>query len=95
VANVVVVLKKDGKIKICVNYRDLNKTSLNDDFPLSYIDVLIDNVANKYHLLIRMAGKDRKNYLCHILGNSMLQGDSIWIEERRDHLSKGKGHFIS
>jgi len=32
-ANVVVVLKKDGKIKICVDYRDLNKTSLNDDFP--------------------------------------------------------------
>jgi hypothetical protein len=28
-----------------VDYRDLNKTSLKDDFPPPHIDVLIDNVA--------------------------------------------------
>jgi len=28
-----------------VDYGDLNKASLKDDFPLSHIDVLVDNAA--------------------------------------------------
>ena len=31
-------------IWVCVDYKDLNKSSLNDDFPLPYIDILVDNV---------------------------------------------------
>jgi hypothetical protein len=45
VANIVPVLKKDGKVHMCVDYRDLNKVSLKDDFPLSHIDMLVDNTA--------------------------------------------------
>ena len=44
-ANVVPVSKKDGRVKIYVNYRDLNKACPKDDFPLPHIDVLIDNAA--------------------------------------------------
>ena len=35
--------KKDGKVRMCVDYRDLNRASLKDNFPLPYIDTLIDN----------------------------------------------------
>jgi hypothetical protein len=45
VANVVVVPKKDGKIRVCVDYRDLNKATPKDDFPLPHIDILVDNVT--------------------------------------------------
>ncbi|KAI5417810.1 hypothetical protein KIW84_042434 [Lathyrus oleraceus] len=45
VANIVPVRKKDGKVRMCVNYRDLNKASLKDDFPLPHIDMLVDNTA--------------------------------------------------
>ena len=45
VANMVVVPKKDGKIRVCVDYRDLNKASPKDDFPLPHIDILVDNAA--------------------------------------------------
>ena len=31
---------------MCVNYRDLNKASPKDDFPLPHIDILVDNTAN-------------------------------------------------
>ena len=45
VTNVVVVPKKDGKIRVCMDYRDLNRASPKDDFPLPHIDILIDNAA--------------------------------------------------
>ena len=45
VANVVPVPKKDGKVRMCVDYRDLNRASPKDDFPLPHIDVLVDNTA--------------------------------------------------
>lgn len=44
-ANVVSISKKDGKIKICVNYRDLSKASPKDNFPLLNIHILIDNCS--------------------------------------------------
>ncbi|XP_069150813.1 uncharacterized protein [Solanum lycopersicum] len=44
-ANVVPVAKKDGKIRICVDYRDLNKASPKDNFSLPNIYILIDNCA--------------------------------------------------
>ncbi|XP_055822105.1 uncharacterized protein LOC129890610 [Solanum dulcamara] len=39
------VPKKDGKIRICIDYRDLNKPSPKDNFPLPNIHILIDNCA--------------------------------------------------
>ncbi|RDY13950.1 hypothetical protein CR513_01041, partial [Mucuna pruriens] len=40
VANIVPVPKKDGKVRMCVDYRDLNRDSPKDKFPLPHIDVL-------------------------------------------------------
>ena len=45
VANVVPVPKKDGKVRTCVDYRDLNRASPKDDFPLPHIDTLVDNTT--------------------------------------------------
>lgn len=44
-ANIVLVPKKDGKVRMCVDYRDLNKANPNDDFPLPHIDMLVDNTT--------------------------------------------------
>jgi len=70
VANVVVVPKKDGKIWVCVDYRDLNKASPKDDFPLPHIEILVDNTARNatYSFMdefsgynqIRMAEEDKE-----------------------------------
>ena len=45
VANIVPVPKKDGKVHMCINYRDLNRLNSKDNFPLPHIDTLIDNTA--------------------------------------------------
>ncbi|WJZ94855.1 hypothetical protein VitviT2T_013680 [Vitis vinifera] len=44
-ANVVPVPKKNGKVRVCVDFRDLNKASPKDDFPLPHIDMLVDSTA--------------------------------------------------
>ncbi|PKI51374.1 hypothetical protein CRG98_028235 [Punica granatum] len=52
VANIVPVEKKDGRVRVCIDYQDLNKASPKDNFPLPHIDVLVDNT-------IRMVEEDR------------------------------------
>ena len=44
-ANIVPLPKKDGKIRVCVDYWDLNKASPKDNFPLPNIHILVDNCA--------------------------------------------------
>ncbi|RVW19255.1 Retrovirus-related Pol polyprotein from transposon 17.6 [Vitis vinifera] len=36
---------QDGKVRVCVDFRDLNKASPKDDFPLPHIDLLVDGTA--------------------------------------------------
>ena len=45
VANIIPMPKKDGKVRMCIDYRDLNWASPKDNFPLPYIDTLVDNTA--------------------------------------------------
>ena len=45
-ANIVPVLKKDGKVRMCIDFRDLNKACPKDDFPLPHIDVIVDSAAS-------------------------------------------------
>ncbi|KAF5934569.1 hypothetical protein HYC85_030740 [Camellia sinensis] len=44
-ANIVPVPKKDGRVRVCVDFRDLNRASPKDDFPLPHIDELVDFTA--------------------------------------------------
>jgi len=41
-ANTVIVKKKTGKWRVCVDFTDLNRTCLKDPFPLPRIDQLVD-----------------------------------------------------
>ena len=60
VSNVVPVPKKDGKVHMCVYYKDLNRESPKDDFPLLYIDVLVDNTT-QHKVFSFMDGFSRYN----------------------------------
>ncbi|KAL5580502.1 hypothetical protein UlMin_012944 [Ulmus minor] len=44
-ANVVVVRKKNGKWRVCIDFTDLNKACPKDSFPLPHIDMLVDATA--------------------------------------------------
>ena len=42
IANIVPVKKKNGQIRVCVDFRDLNNVCPKDDFPLPIIELMID-----------------------------------------------------
>ena len=44
-ANTVVVKKKSGKCRVCVDFTDLNKACLKDPFPMPKIDQLVDTTV--------------------------------------------------
>ena len=45
VANIVPVTKKNEKIRVCIDFRDLNEVYPKDEFPLPITDVMIDNTC--------------------------------------------------
>ena len=52
-ANLVLVRKKSGEIRLCVNFRNLNQVSLKDNYPLPKMD----------HTLQRVVGSQRMSIL--------------------------------
>ena len=47
VSSLVIVPKKNGKWRVCVDYRALNKETQKDHFPLPFIDQVLDNLTGK------------------------------------------------
>ena len=43
--NIVPIPKKNDKVRVCVDFKDLNKASPKDDFPFPHIDLLVDSTA--------------------------------------------------
>ena len=44
-ANPVLVLKPNGKWRMCINFSNLNKACPKDNFPLPWIDQLVDTTT--------------------------------------------------
>ena len=62
IANVVLMPKMDGNLRMCVDFRDLNKACPKDHFPLPHIDVLVNNTAGSA-LMSFMDGFSRYNQI--------------------------------
>ena len=45
VANLVLVRKKNGEIRICIDFRNLSKVSLKDHYPLPKMDHILQKVV--------------------------------------------------
>ena len=45
-AHIVPVMKKNGKLRVCVNFRDLNAPTSKDMYVMPIADMLVDSTAN-------------------------------------------------
>ena len=44
-SNVIVIKKKNGKWRVCIDFTNMHKACLKDNYPLPKIDQLIDTTA--------------------------------------------------
>ena len=56
-APIVLVGKKDGSLRLCVDYRRLNSISKADAYPMPRIDELIDGLGKARYILQKDTGR--------------------------------------
>ena len=49
-ANIVPVVKKNGTLRVCIDFRDLNLASPKDEYPMPVAEMLVDSVAGFEYL---------------------------------------------
>ena len=49
VSPLVIVPKKNGKWRVCVDFRELNRAALRDYFSLPFIDQVLDTLSGKQY----------------------------------------------
>nr|AAQ56355.1 putative reverse transcriptase [Oryza sativa Japonica Group] len=62
VSSIVPVIKKNGKVRVCIGFRDLNKATQKDEYPMPVADQLVD-AASGHKILSFMDGNAGYNQI--------------------------------
>lgn len=45
VSNIIPVIKKNDKLRVCIDFRNLHNTTFKDEYPIVVVDMLIDSIV--------------------------------------------------
>lgn len=62
ISNIVLVYKKNGKMRVCIDFRDLNKATPTDGYPMPVANLLVDAAAG-HKVISFMDGKAGYNQI--------------------------------
>ena len=69
VSNIVPVIKKNGQVVICINFRNLNLATHKDEYVMPIADMLVDTTFNTAKVA-KVYNKVKKK--------SFVEGDLVW-----------------
>ena len=61
-SNIVLILKKNGKLRICIDFRNINMATPKDEYPMLVADLLVDGTSG-YKVLSFMDGQSGYNQI--------------------------------
>ena len=99
-APVLFVPKPNGKLRMCIDYREVNKITVRNKYPMPRIDDLLDNLsgASFYSSIDLTSGYWQislhpndwgKNNIQHSFREVRMEGDAVWFDERACCVSSG------
>nr|CAE04998.2 OSJNBb0093G06.6 [Oryza sativa Japonica Group] len=56
VSSIVPVIKKNGKVRVCIDFRDLNKATPKDEYPMPVTDQLVDAASGLFEWVVMTFG---------------------------------------
>jgi hypothetical protein len=87
---IIVVPKKNGKLKICIDFKKLNTSTKKDLYPLPFTNEVLNTIVryeaysfldgySRYHqIFIVLKDKYKQDCICYKLGSFRMEGDAIW-----------------
>jgi hypothetical protein len=104
ISNIVHVYKKNGKMRVCIDFRDLNRATPMDGYPMPVADLLVDAAAghkvisftdgNAGYNQIFMAIEDISKIAFRCPGHIGVDCHDIWVEECRCNLSMAMNYIF-
>ena len=105
-SNNVLVKKKNGLIRCCVDFRNLKKACPKDEFPLPNMDLLIDSATGSvmFSFMDGFSGVQpdqngtkgcREDCLQNTRGQFLLHCDALWVKKHGCNLSMSDDGHIS
>ncbi|PKI62785.1 hypothetical protein CRG98_016828 [Punica granatum] len=104
VMNIVPVEKKDGRVRVCVDYRDLNKASPKDNFPLPHIDDKLKMTFTTmwgtfcYRVMpfgLKNAGATYQRAMVTLFHNMMHKEVKVYVDDMIAKSKEGEDHLIN